>query len=161
MPTFDVVSEVDLHELTNAVDQASREIGTRFDFRGVDATFELKDNVVTLAAESDYQLEQMLDMLRNKMAKRGIDLASLKPADKPERVGKKATLKCSIVQGIEVELSRKIVKHVKELKMKVQAAIQGDKLRVTGAKRDDLQKVMAELRKGEFGVPLQFDNFRD
>lgn len=161
MPSFDVISEVDLHELTNAVDQASREIGTRFDFRGVEATFELKDNVITLSADSEYQVDQMLDMLRNKVSKRGIDLSSLKPADKTEVVGRKATLKCTIVQGIETEISRKIVKHVKELKMKVQAAIQGDKLRVTGAKRDDLQKVMAELRKGDFGVPLQFDNFRD
>lgn len=160
MPSFDVVSEVDLHELTNAVDQATREIGTRFDFRGVDATFALKDNVVTLSADSDYQIQQMLDLLRGKMAKRGIDLSALK-ADKVELVGKRASLKCTIVQGIETEIARKIVKYVKELKIKVQAAIQGDKLRVTGAKRDDLQKVIAELRKGDFGAPLQYNNFRD
>jgi uncharacterized protein YajQ (UPF0234 family) len=161
MPSFDVVSEVDQHELTNAVDQASREVTTRFDFKGVDATFEFKDNVITLSAKSDFQIEQMLDILRNKVVKRGIDLASLKRGDKIEVVGQKATLKCSVVQGIEAEIARKIVKHVKELKMKVQAAIQGDKLRITGAKRDDLQKAIAELRRGEFGVPLQFDNFRD
>ncbi len=160
MPSFDVVSEVDLHELTNAVDQAAREISTRFDFRGVKAGFELKDNVVTLNAESDYQIEQMLDMLRNKMAKRGIDLSALK-SEKVQLVGQRASLQCTIVQGIEAEIARKIVKHVKESKLKVQAAIQGEKLRVTGAKRDDLQKVIAELRKGDFGLPLQFNNFRD
>lgn len=160
MPSFDVVSEVDLHELTNAVDQAAREISTRFDFRGVKAGFELKDNVVTLSAESDYQIEQMLDMLRNKMAKRGIDLSALK-SEKVQLVGQRASLQCTIVQGIEAEIARKIVKHVKESKLKVQAAIQGEKLRVTGAKRDDLQKVIAELRKGDFGLPLQFNNFRD
>jgi len=161
MPSFDVVSEVDQHELANAIDQATREIGTRFDFRGSDASFELKDNVVTLHAESEFQIDQMMDILRAKLVKRGIDLASLKPADKVELAGMKATLKCTIVQGIEADISRKIVKHVKDLKIKVQAAIQGEKLRISGAKRDDLQKVMAELRKGEFGLPLQFDNFRD
>ena len=160
MPSFDVVSEVDLHELTNVVDQAAREISTRFDFRGVKAGFELKDNVVTLSAESDYQIEQMLDMLRNKMAKRGIDLSALK-SEKVQLLGQRASLQCTIVQGIEAEIARKIVKHVKESKLKVQAAIQGEKLRVTGAKRDDLQKVIAELRKGDFGLPLQFNNFRD
>jgi uncharacterized protein YajQ (UPF0234 family) len=161
MPSFDVVSEVDQHELTNAVDQASREIGTRFDFKGVDASFELKDNVITLNAEAEFQINQMLDMLKGKLVKRGIDIAALKPAEKVEIVGQKASLKCTIVQGIETDIARKIVKHVKDLKMKVQAAIQGDKLRVTGNKRDDLQTVIAELRKADFGLPLQFNNFRD
>ena len=161
MPSFDVVSEVDQHELTNAVDQASREIGTRFDFKGVDANFELKENVITLSAEAEFQINQMLDMLKGKLVKRGIDIAALKPDEKVETVGQKATLKCTIVQGIETDIARKIVKHVKELKMKVQAAIQGDKLRVSGNKRDDLQTVIAELRKAEFGLPLQFNNFRD
>lgn len=161
MPSFDVVSEVDQHELTNAVDQASREIGTRFDFKGVDASFELKDNVITLNAEAEFQINQMLDMLKGKLVKRGIDIAALKPAEKVEIVGQKASLKCTIVQGIETDIARKIVKHVKDLKMKVQAAIQGDKLRVTGNKRDDLQAVIAELRKADFGLPLQFNNFRD
>lgn len=161
MPSFDVVSEVDQHELTNAVDQASREIGTRFDFKGVDASFELKDNAITLNAEAEFQINQMLDMLKGKLVKRGIDIAALKPAEKVEIVGQKASLKCTIVQGIETDIARKIVKHVKDLKMKVQAAIQGDKLRVTGNKRDDLQTVIAELRKADFGLPLQFNNFRD
>lgn len=161
MPSFDVVSEVDQHELTNAVDQASREIGTRFDFKGVDASFELKENVITLNAEAEFQITQMLDMLKGKLVKRGIDITALKPDEKVETVGQKASLKCTIVQGIETDIARKIVKHVKELKMKVQAAIQGDKLRVTGNKRDDLQAVIAELRKADFGLPLQFNNFRD
>lgn len=161
MPSFDVVSEVDQHELTNAVDQATREITTRFDFKGVDASYAMKDNVITLSAAADMQIEQMLDILRNKLGKRGIDQAALKRGDHIEKMGMKAILKCTIVQGIETEIARKIVKHVKESKLKVQAAIQGDKLRVTGAKRDDLQKVIADLRKGDFGVPLQFNNFRD
>lgn len=160
MPTFDVVSEVDHHELTNAVDQAVREIGTRFDFKGSDCSFELKDNVITLSAESEFQIHQMEDILKAKMVKRSIDLTSFKPGD-IETTLRKVTLKCTIVQGIEAEIARKIVKHVKDLKMKVQIAIQGDKLRVTGKKRDDLQDVIAVLRKGEFGLPLQYDNFRD
>jgi uncharacterized protein YajQ (UPF0234 family) len=160
MPSFDVISEVDTHELTNAVDQANREIGNRFDFKGVDATFELKENVITLGAEVDFQLQQMLDILKGRLVKRSIDISCLK-ADEPEVVGQRATQKVTVIQGIEADIARKIVKHVKELKMKVQIAIQGEKLRVTGAKRDDLQKVIAVLREGEFGLPLQYDNFRD
>jgi cyclic-di-GMP-binding protein len=161
MPSFDVISEVDQHELTNAVDQANREIGTRFDFKGVDASYELKDSVVTLSADAEFQINQMMDILKAKLVKRGIDITAIKPDEKVEVVGQKATLKCTIIQGIEAEIARKIVKHVKDLKMKVQIAIQGDKLRVTGNKRDDLQAVIAVLRKGEFGLPLQYDNFRD
>lgn len=160
MPSFDVVSEVDRHELTNAVDQASREIGTRFDFKGTDCSFELNDNVVTLNAESKFQISQMLDILKAKLVKRSIDISALKTGD-VELVAQKALMKCTIVQGIEADIARKIVKHVKDLKMKVQIAIQGDKLRVTGKKRDDLQDVIAVLRKGEFGLPLQYNNFRD
>lgn len=160
MPSFDVISEVDNHELTNAVDQASREIGTRFDFKGVDASFELEESVITMKAQAEFQLEQMLDMLKSKMIKRKIDVSSLKLGD-VELVGQKAIQKITVQQGIEAEIARKIVKHVKDLKMKVQIAIQGDKLRVTGTKRDDLQKVIAVLREGEFGLPLQYDNFRD
>ncbi len=160
MPSFDVVSEVDMHELTNAVDQASREIGTRFDFKGVDAKFELKENVITLNAQVEFQIEQMLDMLKGKLVKRKIDITCLKLEDL-ELVGQRATRKVIVQQGVETEIARKIVKHVKELKMKVQIAIQGDKLRVTGTKRDDLQKVIADLRRQSFGLPLQFDNFRD
>jgi uncharacterized protein YajQ (UPF0234 family) len=160
MPTFDIVSEVDQHELTNALDQASREIGTRFDFKGVPASFEFKDNVITMTAEVEFQLEQMMEILKGKMIKRKIDISSLKPGD-VQLVGQRAIQKVTIVQGIEAEIARKIVKHVKDLKLKVQIAIQGEKLRVTGKKRDDLQDVIAVLRQGEFGLPLQFDNFRD
>lgn len=160
MPSFDVVSEVDTHELTNAVDQANREIGNRFDFKGVDATFELKDNVITMNAQVDFQLQQMLDILKGRLVKRQIDIACLKVED-PVVVGQRATQKVTVIQGIEADIARKIVKHVKDLKMKVQIAIQGEKLRVTGAKRDDLQKVIASLRQGDFGLPLQYNNFRD
>lgn len=160
MPSFDVVSEVDMHELTNAVDQASREIGNRFDFKGVDASFELKDKVITITAEVAFQVEQMLDLLKTKLVKRKIDLNTLKEGEIVES-GQKATLKCDVQQGIETETARKIVKHIKELGIKVQAAIQGDKLRVTGNKRDDLQKVIADLRQQQFGLPLQYNNFRD
>jgi len=160
MPTFDIISEVDIHELTNAVDQASREIGTRFDFRGADACFELADSVVTMTAQSEFQIDQMLEILKGKMIKRQIDISCIK-LDDIVLMGKKAIQNITVQQGIEADIGRKIVKHVKDLKMKVQIAIQGDKLRVTGKKRDDLQDVMAVLRKGEFGVPLQYDNFRD
>lgn len=160
MPSFDVVSEVDTHELTNAVDQASREITNRFDFKGVDASFELNENVITLTAQAEFQIDQMLDMLRTKAGKRGIDVSALKRGG-VEISGQKAIMKVTVQQGIETDTARKIVKHVKELKMKVQAAIQGDKLRVTGNKRDDLQKVIASLREADFGLPLQYDNFRD
>ena len=160
MPTFDIVSEVDHHELANALDQASREIGTRFDFKGVPASFELKDSIITMTAEVEFQLDQMLEILKSKMIRRQIDLSSLKPGD-VELVGKKAIQKVTVQQGIESEIARKIVKHVKDLKLKVQIAIQGEKLRVTAKKRDDLQDVIAVLRQAEFGLPLQYDNFRD
>ncbi len=160
MPSFDVVSEVDMHELTNAVDQASREITNRFDFKGVDATIELKDKVITLTAQIDFQVEQMLELLRNKMVKRGIDISTLKRGDM-QQLGQKAFLKCDVQQGVETETAKKIVKQIKELGIKVQASIQGDKLRVTGNKRDDLQKVIAFLRQQSYGLPLQYNNFRD
>lgn len=160
MPSFDIVSEFDMHELTNGVDQASREITQRFDFKGVDAKFDLKENVVMLHAQHEFQIQQMLDMLRNKLAKRKIDAQAVK-ADPVEQIGNRAQQKVTIQQGIEIEIARKIVKHVKELKIKVQASIQGDKLRVTGNKRDDLQAVIANLRQQSFGLPLQFNNFRD
>lgn len=160
MPTFDIVSEVDMHEMSNAVDQASREIGTRFDFKGVPASFELNDNVVVLTAEVDFQIQQMMDILQSKMVKRGIDISSLKSAD-IENVGQRAIMKVAVQQGIEADIARKIVKKVKEQKMKVQVAIQGEKLRVTGKKRDDLQGVIAMLKDENYGLPLQFNNFRD
>ena len=160
MPSFDIVSEVDMHELTNAVDQAGREISQRFDFKGVDAKYDLKENVITLHAQHEFQIQQMLDMLRNKLAKRKIDVNALK-VEAVEQVGNRATQKVIVQQGIETETAKKIVKHVKELKIKVQASIQGDKLRVTGNKRDDLQAVIANLRQQNFGLPLQYNNFRD
>ncbi len=160
MPSFDVVSEVDEHELNNAVDQANREIGNRFDFKGVTATFELKDNVITLTSESAFQLKQMLDVLHHKMTARKIDIACLETSE-PNTSLSKSTQLVNVKQGIETVTAKKIVKMIKEKKMKVQAAIQGEKLRVTGKKRDDLQAVMAFLRESDIGLPLQFDNFRD
>ncbi len=160
MPSFDVVSEVDLHELSNAVDQASREIANRFDFKGVKASFELTDNVILLTAESDFQLKQMMEILRLKLAKRDIDVAALEEAD-AEITNSGASQKITVRQGLDAPLAKKLVKMIKEKKMKVQAAIQGEKLRVTGKKRDDLQAVMALLREADVELPLQFNNFRD
>jgi uncharacterized protein YajQ (UPF0234 family) len=160
MPSFDIVSEVDMHEITNAVDQAAREIGNRFDFKGVDMEFNLKDDVLAISAEVDFQIHQMLDVLQNKMVKRGIEISCLKTAD-VNTVGQKATMQVTVQQGIESETARSIVKKVKEKKMKVQIAIQGDKLRVTGKKRDDLQGVIALLKDENYGLPLQYNNFRD
>ena len=161
MPSFDIVSEVDMHEVNNALDQSNREVGTRFDFKGVDASFELtNDSDISVSAESDFQIQQMLEMLRGKMVKRGIDVKSLKEGD-IQLVGKKASMIVTVQQGIESEIARKIVKAIKEAKLKVQTAIQGEKLRVTGKKRDDLQQVIALLKESSFGVPLQYENFRD
>jgi cyclic-di-GMP-binding protein len=161
MPSFDIVSEVDMHELNNAMDQSNREVGTRFDFKGVDASFELnKDSDITITAEADFQIQQMLEMLRSKMVKRGVDVKSLKEGE-VKMVGQKASMIVTVQQGIEADIARKIVKAVKEAKLKVQTAIQGEKLRVTGKKRDDLQQVIALLKEGNYGIPLQYDNFRD
>ena len=161
MPSFDIVSEVDMHELNNALDQSNREVGTRFDFKGIDASFELdNDSNIKISAEADFQIQQMLEMLRLKIVKRGIDTKSLKEGD-VQLVGQKANMIVTVQQGIEADIARKIVKAVKEAKLKVQTAIQGEKLRVTGKKRDDLQQVMALLKEGSYGVPLQYDNFRD
>jgi cyclic-di-GMP-binding protein len=160
MPSFDVVSEVDQQEITNAVDQSSRELATRFDFRNVDAGFDQGDGQIRLSAEAEIQLGQMVDILRNKMVKRKIDPGVMDVQD-IEHSGKRYYQNVLIHEGIESDLARKIVKMVKDQKMKVQTAIQGDKLRVTGKKRDDLQKVMTLLRESDLEVPLQFDNFRD
>lgn len=160
MPSFDIVSEVDLHEAANAVDQANREVGTRFDFKGSGAQFELKDAVITLQAENEFQLQQMLDILQPRLAKRGIDILCLK-IDPPQISGKQARQTVTLRQGIDTVLAKRIVKLIKDSKMKVQAAIQGDQVRVTGKKRDDLQESMALLRKSELDLPLQFNNFRD
>ena len=160
MPSFDVVSEVDFHEVTNALDQANRELSTRFDFRGVEASFERADDIVTLTADADIQLQQMLDILQNKLHRRGIDIACLDVAD-ATKLGKQVKQKVTIKQGLDKDTARKIVKLIKEKKLKVQAAIQGEKVRVTGKKRDDLQQTIALLKQAELELPLQFDNFRD
>jgi uncharacterized protein YajQ (UPF0234 family) len=160
MPSFDVVSEIDTHELTNAVDQAIRELSQRFDFKGTDAKFELEDTTVTMSAPADFQLKQMLEILKLKIAKRGIDIACLEVKDPVINL---ATAKQLVVLrvGIDQDTGKKIARLVKDSKLKVQAQIQGDKVRVTGKKRDDLQEAIACLRKAKFEVPLQFNNFRD
>ncbi|WP_273149094.1 YajQ family cyclic di-GMP-binding protein [Methylophaga thiooxydans] len=161
MPSFDIVSEVDKHELTNAVDQANRELANRFDFRGTDARVDQSDKVLILHADSDFQLDQLLDILRLKLVKRGIEISCLEVKD-PVGNGKMRKQDVIVREGIEKDLSRKIVKIIKESKAKVQAAIQGDSVRVTGKKRDDLQGVMAMLKGNEaIDMPLQFNNFRD
>ena len=160
MPTFDVVSEIDVHELTNAVDQTNREVNTRFDFKDSGARVEQAESELTLVASSEFQVDQVRDILEKKMTKRGIDIACLeiRPA---EMRGKEARQTVIARQGIDKELSRKLVKMIKETKLKVQTSIQGEQLRVSGKKRDDLQQVMGVLREKDVGRPLQFQNFRD
>jgi uncharacterized protein YajQ (UPF0234 family) len=160
MPSFDVVSEVDTHELTNAVDQANRELSTRFDFKGVDAKYVLEDSVISQSAPSDFQLQQMTDILRQRLTARKIDAACLEFGDIESNLAG-ARQKITVKQGIEQKVAKKIAAKIKEAKLKVDSQINGDKLRVTGKKRDDLQDAMALLRKETFEVPLQFDNFRD
>lgn len=163
MPSFDIVSEVDLQEARNAVDNASREVESRFDFRGVEATFELNDanKTIKVLSESDFQVNQLLDILRAKLLKRGIEGTSL---DVPEDIvhsGKTWFVEAKLKQGIESAVQKKIVKLIKDSKLKVQAQIQGEEIRVTGKSRDDLQSVMALVRGGDLGQPFQFKNFRD
>jgi uncharacterized protein YajQ (UPF0234 family) len=160
MPSFDVVSEIDHHELKNALDQANREIGTRYDFKGSSASIEQSGNALTLEAESEFQIKQMAPILKEKMSKRGIDVDCLEFADIVE-MNKRARQSVSVREGLDKDLARKMVKLIKDSKLKVQAAIQGEQLRVTGKKRDDLQQVMALLREAKLGIPLQFNNFRD
>ena len=160
MPSFDVVSEVDSHELTNAVDQASRELTTRFDFKGVDAMFVLEESVVSQSAPSDFQLKQMTDILKQRLTARGIDVRCLEFGDVETNLAG-ARQKVTIKQGIERETAKKIQAALKDAKLKVDSQINGDKLRVNGKKRDDLQAAMALLRGTDFELPLQFDNFRD
>ena len=160
MPSFDIVSEVDTHELTNAVDQASRELTTRFDFKGADAKFVLEDNVISQSAPSDFQLGQMTDILRQRMTARGIDIRCLEFGDIETNLAG-ARQKVTVKQGIERETAKKIQAALKDAKLKVDSQINGEKLRVNGKKRDDLQEAIALLRKGDFGIPLQFENFRD
>lgn len=160
MPSFDVVSEIDLHELTNAVDQANREVSQRFDFRGTGAKYELSEYSVLLQAQVDFQLKQMLDILSLKVSKRGIDVACLE-AKEPEIALNVARQTVNLRHGIDQETGKKVQRLLKDSKLKVQAAIQGDQLRVTGKQRDDLQDAMALIRRAELGIPLQFKNFRD
>jgi uncharacterized protein YajQ (UPF0234 family) len=160
MPSFDIVSEVDLHEVANAADQANREIGTRYDFKGTESSVELAVDRLTLRSESEFQLRQIQDILYQKMAKRGIDIAAL-ATGKLENSGKKASLEITVRQGIDQDTARKIIKLIKERKLKVQASIQGDKVRVSGKKRDDLQTVIGTLREAGLDLPLQYINFRD
>jgi uncharacterized protein YajQ (UPF0234 family) len=161
MPSFDIVSEVDKHELRNAVDQSNREVQTRFDFKDANASFELKDLNIVMASASDFQLKQMLDILIQKAAKRGIDVDAI-DAGNVESSLNSARQNVTIRHGIDTDSARKIVKIIKNAKMKVQAAIQGEQVRVTGKKRDDLQKVIQLLKDTEeVSLPLQFNNFRD
>ena len=160
MPTFDVVSEVDQHEVSNAVDQASREIGARFDFKGSDAKVEIVEGHLQLEAQSEFQIDQMRDILTAKLAKRGVDVGALK-INKVETTGTRARQKLEVRQGIDQDSARKLVKVIKESKMKVQASIQGEQVRITGKKRDDLQEAIALLKKSDLGLPLQYQNFRD
>ena len=160
MPSFDIVSEVDLHQFTNAVDQASRIIDTRFDFKGADARFDRADLTVTLYAEADFQLTQMEDMLRSALIKCSIDPKAMQIGD-IETAGKQVKMLITMQNGLDQDLARKIVKRIKNEKMKVQSQIQGDQVRVTGKKRDDLQQVIALLKGDDYDQPLQFTNFRD
>ena len=160
MPSFDVVSEVDQHELSNALDQANREIGTRYDFKGSNARIEQAGNQLTLEAESEFQVKQMIPILKEKMSKRGIDVDCLEFGNLIE-MNKRARQPVTVREGLDQETARKMVKLIKESKLKVQAAIQGEQLRDSGKKRDDLQQVMQKLRAAGLGIPLQFNNFRD
>lgn len=160
MPSFDIVSEVDSHELTNAVDQMNREVTTRFDFKGSDAKVTLKEFEMNFEASSSFQLKQMRDIMVNKLSKRSIDTRCLDRGKVEER-GLRAYQSITVKQGLDKEDAKKVTKLIKEKKFKVQAAIQGEQVRVTGKKRDDLQEVMAFLKSSELDIPLQFNNFRD
>jgi cyclic-di-GMP-binding protein len=163
MPSFDTVSDIDTHELTNAVDQANRELAQRFDFKGSGSEFtrDMKEPfTILLKTKSEFQLQQMLDILKLRISKRGIDPKCIEEKD-PETNLAEARQKVILKHGIDQESAKKIVKSLKETSLKVQAQIQGDKVRITGKKRDDLQEAMAHLRNADIGVPLQFENFRD
>ena len=161
MPSFDIVSEVNQVEVGNALDQANKEVSTRFDFKGSDARIEHKDNVLTLFADDDFKLKQVTDILTAKLTKRGVDIRSLKYGDVEKISGNKVKQAITVRTGVEQELSKKIVRVIKDSKLKVQASIQGDAVRVTGAKRDELQNAIALVKKLITDFPLQFSNFRD
>ena len=160
MPSFDVVSDFDQHEVVNAVDQANREVNTRFDFKGTGSKYELEGQLITLSSQSDFQLIQMLDILRQKLTRRGIDIGCLKE-DEPEITLNQAKQNVLLRKGIEMVLAKSLVKTIKGSKLKVQTAIQGDKLRVSGKKRDDLQSAISLLKDTDVDLPLQYENFRD
>ncbi|NIY48397.1 YajQ family cyclic di-GMP-binding protein [Cedecea colo] len=163
MPSFDIVSEIDIQEVRNAIENAEREVATRFDFRNVPATFELneKNQSIKVASESDFQVNQLLDILRAKLLKRGIEGASIDVPDEFAHSGKTWSVEAKLKQGIESAIAKKIVKLIKDSKIKVQVQIQGEELRVTGKSRDDLQGAMALVHGGDLGQPFQFKNFRD
>lgn len=160
MPSFDIISEFDKHELRNAVDQANKEVGTRFDFKGTDSSFELNDDKLSMISQSAFQLQQMFSIVCSKLTRRGIDIACMEVGD-PKPSGKGMRQEITMKQGLDSVLQKKIVKLIKDKKLKVQAAIQGDQVRVTGKSRDDLQSVIKMLREEQLERPLQFENFRD
>lgn len=160
MPSFDAVSEVDTHELTNALDQTNREISNRYDFRGSDAKVAQEDSALRIEAQSEFQIDQIYDILTQKMAKRRVDVGCLERGQ-VEEANLRARQVVAVRQGIDQAIAKKMIKIVKDSKIKVQTAIQGDKVRVSGKKRDDLQKVMSLLRDAKLGIPVQFENFRD
>ena len=160
MPSFDIVSKIDMHELSNAVDQANREVETRFDFKGTNAKFELSGEKITLVAQEEFQIHQMSDILNAKLAKRGINVQCLEKKEVQKSLHQ-TSQDINVRQGIERDLAKKIVKLIKDEKLKVQSAVQGDQVRVTGKKRDDLQSVIALLKEKDVGLPLQYENFRD
>ena len=161
MPSFDTVCEPNLVEVKNAVDNTTKEITTRFDFKGTSASIELKDKEITLIGDAEFQLDQIMDVLTNKMTKRNVDVKFLDKGDVQKVGGDKVKLVIKVRSGIETEVSKKITRAIKDSKLKVTAAIQGDAVRVTGAKRDDLQAAMALIRSTIDDLPLSFNNFRD
>jgi hypothetical protein len=161
MPSFDIISEINIQELRHAVENATREMTTRFDFRGVESSIDLKELVVTLRAESDFQVRQLEDLFRAHAVKRGIDTSGVTIEDAPVHSGKMFSLNMTFQQGIDKDYAKQIIKQIKDAKAKVQTSIQGEKIRVTGKKRDDLQECIAILKKSDIDLPLQFENFRD
>jgi uncharacterized protein YajQ (UPF0234 family) len=161
MPSFDIVSEANQVEVNNAIDQTNKELSTRFDFKGSDARVEHKEKVLTLHADDDFKLKQLTDILTGKLTKRNVDIRSLKYGDVEKVSGNKVKQTVTVRTGVEQELSKKIVKILKDSKLKVQGSIQGDAVRVSGGKRDDLQEAIALVKKSITDFPLQFNNFRD
>ena len=161
MPSFDVVSRVDLQEVRNAVDQAHREVSTRFDFKGTDSSVRLNDEEIVVESETDHRLEAALDVLRTKLVKRGVSLKSVAAGEVQQVGGGRSRTTLTLNQGIPQEAARELVKMIKDRKMKVQASIQGDTVRVSGKKRDDLQTVIAMFKEADYRLPLQYVNFRD